>query len=560
MVAWPVLVLTLLAGPHAPARTATFTFPATAGRLNSQLYVLSGEQIKVTASGEWTMWKGHLGLSSALGHGFRVGRFGWGHLMARVGSGTEIAVGAQHVWTSACAGALVFYPHVGRYGVRDGDGTLTLTVEGGRPEEEAIAELGAHAFRVKVPADGEETITDIFVGDREEVRVDAFGEWRMFDGGPLLNADGDLERFLSTGLPWGRLLARFGGPTFATGKDYVVGARSLLRPEQGGLLALRPAVGQYAGHARSGVLDVVVRGGRRATPELAAQCLQRVTDDQRSLAFLRIHEYRHALNLQDGYCSPELMRAAQAHAEYLAQNGVRGHDEEAGKPGFTGATAAERAAAARFDGELVAEAVHGLTDGAAAVDSLWGTVYHRVGLLDPQGRAFGVGVARGQTTAFVLLAGAAQRAPKDDTKVPDVVTFPLDKQTRVPTGWDGREEPAVLPDNVVGPVGYPISVTLTRADLQQVTEAVLRDARGQEVPAFVVAPEADPHKLLRASAFLVPNLPLRALMRYSCQFELVTSAGPQTVMFSFTTGAADTLWNPYPHLGEPASPPIDLGR
>lgn len=549
----PALLLWLAV--HASADPAVFKIAAADGRLNTGLFVRRGETISIEASGRWTMWGGHFGLSNAFGHRFRVGQYGWGQLMARVGAGAELAVGTRLTWTSAVAGLLVLYPNTGEYGVRDGQGELTVRVTGGRPIEEEIVSYGPDVIRITVPADSDGVVTDVVVDSRQPVQIDAFGEWRMHETGPPLPPEGDLTRLLSNGIPWGRLVAQLGGPSFAVGQSYPVGQSALLRPELGGVLHLRANVGEYAGHRREGALLVTIRGVRRGTPDELVAADRAAQDYERSRAFLRYHQYRLRLRLPEVRCDAALMRAAQAHAEYLARTGAVGHEETPGEPGFTGATPAERAEAAGLDGELAAEAVHGYTDGVEAVDGLWRTVYHRLGFLDARATRVGVGIASGRRPACVVLTGVPTQADKSDPP-PAAVMFPKDQQTGVPVAWNGIEQPSPFAEPPAGPVGFPLSLTLTDGEVDGPVSADLRDARGNPVPAMVISPQNDPHRLLRATVAVVPTAPLQPLTSYGCRVRI----GHQTYTWSFTTGTGGSPILPPVTLGAPANPPIDLGR
>ncbi len=550
------IALLVTAGPSA----AHFEFPAAAGRLNTGLYVRRGEIVDVTVSGAWTMWSGKYGLSNANGHRQFDGIYCWGRLMGQVGAGVPVSVGTGRKWLAADSGLLVFYPHSDRFGLPAPGGTLKITVSGGRPVTEVIGALSAKATVFDVPATGDGLQTGIYVEDGEAVTVDAFGEWRMFDGGPWLTPDGDGRRVVEDGLRWGALVARFGGPTFAAGRTYHVGAGNDVRPLRGGLLWLAPATGEYGGHARSGALKVVVRGGSPATPAQMEAARRRVGDEQRALAFLRIHQLRTAMSLPSAFTAPDLMRAAQAHADYLAARATGDHEQEAGQPGFTGRTPAERAAAAGYQGTVAGELIHGYADGITAVDGLWGTVYHRVPLVDPAATAYGVGVACDKRPVCVILAGVPQEQPKDLTKVPECTTFPADGQVNAPTTWSGQEDPSPWSGAVPGPVGYPISLTLTRADITKVTEAVLLDQTGQIVDAQVLAPDRDPRGLLRASLFLVARQALRPNRSYRCRVSLLADQTPVSLQWEFTTSTNRSPLLALPRLGLVSNPPLELAR
>jgi len=555
------VVLLALVWPAA-AEPLQLEFPATAGRLVTGLYVHRGDEIHITALGEWTMWDGHFAPVNAAGHRYRTKNINWGRLTARIGTSPEISVGTERTWSAMEPGELVLYPYLGDLGLKAPAGMLKLTIEGGTPTAEVIDQMAAEGVKLTLPADGPPLTTDLWVGPGEAVQIDAFGEWKMWPLGQWLTASGDFDRRLTNGIPWGRLIARFGGPDFATEPDYEIGVSHSIRPERGGLLELRPALGEFAGYPREGELTIVVRGAQRTEDRLVAKAARDAADYERSMGFLRLHQARKALGLPDASCDGALMRAAQAHADYLAANGG-GHDEEAGKPGFTGATAADRAKAAGFDGKVAGELIHGFTGGIDAVDGLWGTIYHRVPMLDPAATAYGLGVAKGERIAYVVVAGVPTEplSPQVIGRVPEVATYPVHEQVRVPTSWDGREIPSPLDPSVPRPVGYPLSITLTTADIASVLSARLTTIRGEDVPIWVVAPGSDPAGLLRASAFLVAEDALDPETSYTATVTVKTTAGKEiSTEWRFTTGLGQRPFLTVPRLGHPANPPIDLGR
>ncbi|MCC7495460.1 MAG: CAP domain-containing protein [Fimbriimonadaceae bacterium] len=562
LLAW--LAATVLAfGPRsgpAPETVHPFEFAAAQGRLDTGLWVERGESIEVKASGAWTMWAGHYGKSDANGHRFRVGVHSWGRLMGQLGSGQPVAIGTQRQWLASESGQLVLFPHTGAYGLRGGDGALKIEVIGGRPVSEVLSKLAAEGTQVTLPAGSNGLITDLYASPDEVIQIDAFGWWTMFDGGPLWTADGDINRLVGNSIPWGRLVARFGGPTFSLSEDYAIGQSRAIRSGLGGILALFPQTAEFAGHVRSGELQVVVRGGRPATAADRLRSLQQTTDRERSIAFLRLHKLRHSLSLPAAWCSPELMRAAQAHAEYLAARGQESHAEQPGEAGFSAATPAERAKAAGFDGSAVTELIHGYTEGQRAIDGLWATVYHRMPLLDPAATAIGIGIAGGKAPVCVVLSGVPATQRPDITKVPELATYPQDQQVQIPTTWNGLEEPSALAADAARPVGYPISATLTTTNIQKVLVARLADLDGVEVPCHLLAPGSDPQQMLRASAFLVPREPLKRQETYQVMVRLAGEQGVFTKQWRFTTGYGSTPLAGDAQLGNPSNPAIVLGR
>lgn len=522
--------LTLLTEPGGPG--VTFTFPATDGRLDTGLWFGRGQAVSFEVTGEWTMWEGHFGTSNALGHRYRVGLYGWGALMGRVGGGAEFAVGMGRTVTTDAAGQLYLYPNTGNAGMPGGAGELQITVRGGRPQAEVIADLARQGTRLTVPAD-KGLVSDLFVEPDQEIVVDAFGEWTMYEGAAPTGPDGDSRRLLADHTPWGRLMMRVGGPDFAAGETYRLASQTTVRVRRGGLLSFAPATGEFAGHPRSGELTVVVRGARQATPELRARAAELAADHERQMAVLRLAQYRRALVLPPAAASPELMRAAQAQAEVLAIG--RGTPQTA------------RGRVVGFAGQPLAELAHGYTDGVRAIDGLWQTVRGRRALADTRATAVGVGVAAG--VCLVLTGELPYKG-----HLPQAAVWPADGANGLPGEWSGQEEPPVVPVDLPRPFGSLVSLTIPRG-LEDVLAARLTTRDGQPVPLYIAEPEAGGDTLV-----LVPLLSLRMHETYDAEVEFVSEGEANSVKWRFTIGRPEALPLALPRLDDPANPPIDLGR
>src|SRR5436190_2744517 len=95
------------------------------------------------------------------------------------------------------------------------------------------------------------------------------------------------------------------------------------------------------------------------------------------------NQMRYAVGAPTTPADARLAAAAQAHATYNALNGVTGHFETAGLPGYTGYAPRDRAVAQGFTATFVSEVATGASDPLAGVQQLWDAPYHRLGMIHP---------------------------------------------------------------------------------------------------------------------------------------------------------------------------------
>src|SRR5688572_4183956 len=84
---------------------------------------------------------------------------------------------------------------------------------------------------------------------------------------------------------------------------------------------------------------------------------------------------------------PRVTLAAQRHADYSSLNGVGGHYEVAGNPGYSGYSPRDRVAAAGLSTAFVSEVAASYTGALNAMTELWHAPYHRLGMMHPSARA-----------------------------------------------------------------------------------------------------------------------------------------------------------------------------
>ncbi len=231
--------------------------------------------------------------------------------------------------------------------------------------------------------------------------------------------------------------------------------------------------------------------------------------------------------------------AAQGHSDYQRQNGVITHEQQPGKPGFTGASPLDRLAAAgyRFTqptwayGEVLVAT--GNPIGTSVVEALLVAIYHRFIVLEPRFKEMGAGSASvpdGYTYVTVdFTADGLGPALAPGT----VTLYPIPGQQQVPTVFYSDNE---SPDPVanVNAVGYPISVQAGLATPLTVDSFTIQPHGGAPLAVKLLTHALDAETPDDAAA-IVPLAVLQAATTYDVQFS--GSAGGQAVSrtWSFTT-------------------------
>ena len=196
-------------------------------------------------------------------------------------------------------------------------------------------------------------------------------------------------------------------------------------------------------------------------------------------AIARLNELRAHAQSPPVQGDPALRQAAAAHAAYFALHGFTGHRQEPVRPGFTGATPADRMKAAGFTGACSGETASSLGDDpVAAVEALVNSVYHRTVMLNPALTRVGYGQSAGGSV-FVF-GGCLDGAPELER----LYVYPGAGQTAVPLSFKpSTERPNPLPD-AAGYVGSPISIGVAPwADMPpEITEVRIVDQTGIPLP------------------------------------------------------------------------------
>lgn len=252
------------------------------------------------------------------------------------------------------------------------------------------------------------------------------------------------------------------------------------------------------GDAPPDVLAEEVPGGGGTFPENSTAAQIRALEE--------VNRFRMASGLGPVDAIESLNAASQAHADYLVGNcinygntGLSPHDENAAWPGFTGVTAMARAEDAGFQGIgnswAVGEVIAFLNEPTLAVEGWVRTLYHRLPLLDPRTRQIGYGGAnigdgplctnRMLWNADVITIGMAGET--EDA----VILYPPDGSKRIPTSFDGLENPEPIRPLSGWPSGTIITVQFGQEREFVVTGHRLLEYGRDEVSHLIVASKAD---------------------------------------------------------------------
>ena len=300
--------------------------------------------------------------------------------------------------------------------------------------------------------------------------------------------------------------------------------------------------------ALAAVFALAPAAGPAATPTAAAPGGSTTPAQQAALD--RMNAYRGLAGVAPLTINAALTRAAANHALYYMLNapdpalqGMGLHDEQPGRPGFTGADMETRITAAGYGGRWN-ESMALLGDPVAAVDAFMATVNHRLPILDPGFTETGYGGGRaGRLVVDVFTYGGPYRMPDGG---PEFVAWPPDGSTGQPTVYDGNEAPDAFPGSAY-PIGTAITLKYTGAGSFALTEAHLADAAGQALPVLT---RANYNYATQSVAVVAADRPLAATTRYAVSLTGTIDGQPWRRTWSFTTGAAaDSV--PLPPPGSP---------
>jgi hypothetical protein len=260
-------------------------------------------------------------------------------------------------------------------------------------------------------------------------------------------------------------------------------------------------------------------------------------DTVTSVAMLAHHNaMRHAIGAPTLVGDQRVTLAAQRHADYSSLNGVGGHYEVAGNPGYSGYSPRDRVAAAGLSTAFVSEVAASYTGALNAMTELWHAPYHRLGMMHPSASSTGWGhsdLNGRSTTVGDLTYDFGLRSV-------DYVRSPARNQV-VPASWSGNESPSPLPAGVRGPVGYPIMIVYSGGQNVQMRAAEIVAPGGARVPFYYVTQlyEYD-------YQVIIPQRPLATGTTFHVRFDITVAGRYVTNEWDFTTAGATTGVAPPP--------------
>ena len=250
----------------------------------------------------------------------------------------------------------------------------------------------------------------------------------------------------------------------------------------------------------------------------------------------RVNAYRQRVGVAPLRLDPALNRAAVGHATYYVLNmadgsmtGIGLHSEQPGKPGFIGATIADRIHGQGYPGTWN-EGIALVADPVAAVDTLMETVDHRLPMISPFYTDLGFGGSNNsRTRAAIFTYGGQSPYPQS----PEFVAYPADGMTGVAPTYDGDGTSPAFPDATY-PVGTAITLQYTGPGTLALTQASLTGPDGTALPIYT---RLNYNFITRNVLVLAAQQPLQSGVRYTVRVAGTRPAGPFTQVWSFVTGS-----------------------
>ena len=243
-------------------------------------------------------------------------------------------------------------------------------------------------------------------------------------------------------------------------------------------------------------------------------------------ALARINAHRSAVGLNPMVLHPSLILAAQAHSHYMVLNGLN-HKEEAGKPGFTGISAWDRAPYFGFPTTIVMEGIGQYFDSPSnAVDLQVAGPLHRYPILHSGLTQLGYG----QEEIFYTLNYGSLTGGDNST-----VIYPGDNQKDVPISFQGGELPEPFPG-----ANYPVGFAITlfgpkQAGMMDIKTYSLHLVGGNDLAIYTCSPASNGYPYIFAFAAMSPLIPNT---EYEAHIKAIVSGETIDHTWRFTTAAS----------------------
>jgi uncharacterized protein YkwD len=230
--------------------------------------------------------------------------------------------------------------------------------------------------------------------------------------------------------------------------------------------------------------------------------------------------------------------AAQGHSNYQQQNNTITHEQTVGKPGYTGATLAQRLSAAgyRLAGQYVSGEVISAASQASGfyhAEELISAIYHRFVIFEPVFREMGTGAATSANYTYFTADFAASGGYGPGVGRGNVAVYPSVNQTMVPVNFfSDSEAPDPVPDR--NEVGYPISVQGDVGANVVVKSFTVHQRGGADLPVRLLTSTVDSHTPASAAA-IIPLAVLKSNTVHDVSFTGTVDGIAVSRNWSFTT-------------------------
>lgn len=276
-------------------------------------------------------------------------------------------------------------------------------------------------------------------------------------------------------------------------------------------------------------------------------------------AFATLNQARTAYGVGLAIQQSQLDTAAANHANYIGIQFQAGnynaatHSEDPAKPGFTGVTAQDRVAYAKYAAMSSSEslssviAVDGVASdpGVVSITGLLSAPYHRFGLFEGY-REIGIGhnsqrlPNEGGVRNTVVFNVAIPQSQQAQAPAADWIgAWPVDGATNVLYSFSG-ESPDPIPSLNGACAGYPVSLQVRSGQvLSTTTFTLVETASGAPVSVQLSTAQndANPDMARTNTAYIIPYKPLKLATKYTAHFVGSRNGVAIDKTWTFTTQA-----------------------